>query len=317
MFLAGDQFTGPAVAVKTFQPLPVDELRRTSVLMTEVESDRPGETAFRGEIIIKARKGWRALDLKELWAYRELLWVLTMRDIKVRYKQTVLGFAWAIIQPVMMMVVFSIFFGRLAKMPSEGHAYPVFVYAALLPWTFFQNSVTSSSNSLVGSANLVSKVYFPRLIIPLSAVGGGLVDLLISTGVLLLLMLLYGVAFSVNLLAAPLLIAGVIFTALGVGTFLSALTVAYRDFRYVIPFMLQFWMFATPVVYPVSLVPDQWRWLYYLNPMAGLIEGFRSAFLARPFDFTALALSLAVAVALFTVGVAYFEKVERRFADII
>jgi lipopolysaccharide transport system permease protein len=285
--------------------------------MTEVASDRPAEGAFRDETIIKARTGWRALDLKELWAYRELLWVLTMRDIKVRYKQTVLGFAWAIIQPVMMMIVFSIFFGQLAKMPSEGCAYPVFVYAALLPWTFFQNSVGASSNSLVGSANLVSKVYFPRLIIPLSAVGGGLVDLLISTGVLLLLMVWYGVSFSLNLLAAPLLMGGVIFTALGIGTFLSALTVAYRDFRYVIPFMLQFWMFATPVVYPVSLVPGHWKWVYYLNPMAGLIEGFRSAFLARPFDFGALALSFVVAVALFVAGVAYFEKVERRFADII
>lgn len=287
------------------------------MVMTEVAPSSRAEPVSRSETIIRARKGWRALDLKELWAYRELLLVLTMRDIKVRYKQTVLGFAWAIIQPVMMMVVFSIFFGQLAKMPSEGCAYPVFVYAALLPWTFFQNSVGSSSNSLVGSANLVSKVYFPRLIIPLSAVGGGIVDLLISTCVLFLLMVWYGVGFSVHLLMAPVLMAGVIFTALGVGTFLSALTVAYRDFRYVIPFMLQFWMFATPVVYPVSLVPEHWRWAYYLNPMTGLIEGFRSSFLGRPFDFGSLGLSLLVAAALFILGVAYFEKVERRFADII
>lgn len=287
------------------------------MLMTEDVSDRPEESLFCRETIIKPRSGWRTLDLKELWAYRELLWVLTVRDIKVRYKQTVLGFAWAIIQPVMMMVVFSVFFGQLAKMPSEGIAYPVFVYAALLPWTFFQNSVGNSANSLIGSANLVSKVYFPRLIIPLSAVGAGLIDLLISTGVLFLLMLWYGVPFSLNLLAAPILMAGVIFTALGVGTFLSALTVAYRDFRYVVPFMLQFWMFATPVVYPASLVPGSWQWVYYLNPMAGLIEGFRSAFLGKPFDFVSLTLSLAVAIGLFTLGVAYFEKVERRFADII
>lgn len=267
--------------------------------------------------VIQPSRGWRVHDFRELWAYRELLLVLTARDVKVRYKQTVLGFAWAIIQPVMLMVVFSIFFGRLAEMPSDGHPYPIFVYAALLPWTFFANAIGTSSNSLIGSTQLVSKVYFPRLIIPLASVGGGLVDFAISAGVLLLLMLWYGVGWSLNLLAAPLLVAGVMFTALGVGTFLSALTVAYRDFRYVVPFMAQFWMFATPVVYPASLVPEGWRWLLYLNPMAGLIEGFRSAFLARPFDVPALAISLGVALVLFLGGVAYFEKVERRFADII
>jgi len=267
--------------------------------------------------IIEPKQGWRTLDFKELWAYRELLWVLTMRDVKVRYKQTALGFAWAIIQPVMMMVVFSIFFGRLAKVPSDGFPYPIFVYAGLLPWTFFANAIGTSGNSLVGSAQLVSKVYFPRLIIPLSSIGAGLVDFAIAAGVLLALMAWYGVGWSLNLLAAPLLTAGVVFIALGVGTFLSALTVAYRDFRYVIPFMVQFWMFATPVVYPASLVPEGWRWLLYLNPMAGLIEGFRSAFLARPFDVTAIALSLGVALILFLISVAYFEKVECRFADII
>lgn len=267
--------------------------------------------------VIEPQRGWRTLDLKELWAYRELLWVLTARDVKVRYKQTVLGFAWAIIQPVMLMIVFSIFFGRLAGMPSDGIPYPIFVYAALLPWTFFANAVSTSGNSLVGSAQLVGKVYFPRLIIPLSSVGAGLVDFAISACVLLLLMAWYGIGWSLNLLMAPLLVAGVAFIALGVGTFLSALTVAYRDFRYVVPFMIQFWMFATPVVYPASLVPEGWRWLLYLNPMAGLIEGFRSAFLDRPFDVPALALSLGVALVLFLIGIAYFEKVERRFADII
>jgi len=267
--------------------------------------------------IIEPIKGWRSLDLKELWAYRELLLVLTARDVRVRYKQTVLGFLWAIIQPVMLMIVFSIFFGRLAKMPSDGIPYPVFVYAALLPWTFFANAISTSGNSLVGSRQLVSKVYFPRLIIPLSSVGTGLVDFAISAGVLLILMAWYGVGWSLNLLAAPWLIAGVVFVALGVGTILSALTVTYRDFRYVIPFLVQFWMFATPVVYPASLVPENWRWLLYLNPMAGLIEGFRSAFLGRPFDIPALALSLGVAFVVFVAGVAYFEKVERRFADMI
>jgi lipopolysaccharide transport system permease protein len=267
--------------------------------------------------IIEPQSGWRLLDWKELWAYRELLYVLTMRDIKVRYKQTVLGFAWAIIQPVMMMVVFSIFFGRLAKIPSDGLPYPIFVYAALLPWTFFANSITNSANSLVGSANLVSKVYFPRLIIPLSSIGSGLVDFAIAAVILLLLMVYYAVSWTSNLLMVPILVACAALTALGVGTFLAALNVAYRDFRYVVPFLVQFWMFATPVVYPASLVPREWQWVLYLNPMAGVIEGFRSAFLGAPFDIPAMLVSLAIAAALFVAGTAYFGKVERRFADII
>jgi len=267
--------------------------------------------------IIEPQSGWRLLDWRELWAYRELLYVLTTRDIKVRYKQTALGFAWAIIQPVMMMVVFSIFFGRLAKMPSDGYPYPIFVYAALLPWTFFANSITNSANSLVGSANLVSKVYFPRLIIPLSSIGSGLVDFAIAGAILLLLMIYYGVSWTSNLLVAPILVAGGAFTALGVGTFLAALNVAYRDFRYVVPFLVQFWMFATPVVYPASLVPREWQWALYLNPMAGVIEGFRSAFLGSAFDVPGMLVSLVIAAILFAAGIAYFGKVERRFADII
>ncbi len=267
--------------------------------------------------VIEPVKGWRSLDFEELWAYRELLWVLTLRDIKVRYKQTALGFAWAIIQPAMMMIVFSIFFGGLAKMPSDGLPYPIFVYAGLLPWTFFANAITNSGNSLVGSANLISKVYFPRLVVPLSSIGGGLADFAIASAVLLLLMVYYGAGWSLNLLMVPVLVLGVVFIALGAGTFLSALNVAYRDFRYVIPFMAQFWMFATPVVYPASLVPEGWRWALYLNPMAGFVEGFRAAFLGRPFDMGALAISLGAALLLFIAGVAYFEKVERRFADIV
>jgi lipopolysaccharide transport system permease protein len=267
--------------------------------------------------IIKPLRGWRLLDWRELWAYRELLYVLTMRDIRVRYKQTVLGFAWAIIQPMMMMVVFSIFFGHLAQIPSDGHPYPIFVYAALLPWSFFSNSITSSANSVVGSANLVSKVYFPRLIIPLSSVGSGLVDFAIATTILLLLMIYYGVSWTFNLLIVPLLVAEVVLTALGVGTFLAALNVAYRDFRYVIPFMVQFWLFATPVVYPASIVPPQWQWTLYLNPMAGVVEGFRSAFLGQSFDASLLLISLVVSTILFGAGITYFQKVERRFADVI
>jgi lipopolysaccharide transport system permease protein len=267
--------------------------------------------------IIKPQTGWRALDLRELWAYRELLWVLTLRDVKVRYKQTVLGFAWAVIQPVMMMVVFSIFFGQLAQMPSDDYPYPIFVYAALLPWTFFQTAISGSANSVVGSANLITKVYFPRLVIPLSSIGSALVDFFIAAAVLLLLMVYYGVGGSLNLLAAPFLVLGVIFTALGVGASLAALNAAYRDFRYVIPFMIQFWMFATPVIYPVSLVPAHWQWALYLNPMAGIIEGFRSVFLGKPFDLIALAISMLTATAILLIGVSYFERNERRFADLI
>lgn len=267
--------------------------------------------------VIEPQTGWRSLDLRELWAYRELLWVLTGRDIKVRYRQTVLGVAWALIQPLATMLLFSLVFGRLAKIPSDGLPYPIFVYAGLLPWTFFAGAISSSSNSLVGQQHLISKVYFPRLIIPLSSIGTGLIDFAISSSILLVMMTWYGIGWSFNLLAVPLLILAVVFIALGVGTFLSALTVTYRDFRYVIPFMVQFWMYATPVVYPASLFPEKWQWLLYLNPMAGLIEGFRSAFLDRPFDVAGIAISMAVATALFLLGVMYFEKMERRFADII
>jgi len=267
--------------------------------------------------VIEPPKGWRMLDWRELWAYRELLWVLTARDIKVRYKQTVLGAAWAIIRPVTTMVIFSIVFGQLAKMPSDGYPYPVFVYAGLLPWTFFAGAIAASGQSLVGSSQLISKVYFPRLIIPLASVGTGVVDMLIATSILLLMMMWWGMAWSTNLLFTPLLIAGLLLTALGVGTLLSALTVAYRDFAHLTPFLVQVWMYVTPVIFPVSIVPEKWLWLMYLNPMTGIVEGFRSAFLGRPFDGTGLAISFGLAAMFFVIGVAYFEKVERRFADII
>jgi len=268
-------------------------------------------------IRIEPRAGRLRIDLRELWEYRELLWILALRDIKVRYKQTVLGVLWAILQPLTAMAIFSVVFGRLARLPSDGLPYPLFVFAALLPWTFFANAVTNSGNSLIGSANLVSKVYFPRLVIPLAAAGGVLLDFAVSSAILLLLMLFYGVGWSLNLLAAPLLVLALGFIALGVGTLLSALNVAYRDFRYVIPFLVQVWMFATPVVYPASLVPEDWRWLLYVNPMAGVVEGFRSAFLGLPFDIEGLGISFAIGAALFMAGVLHFNRVERRFADII
>jgi lipopolysaccharide transport system permease protein len=267
--------------------------------------------------VIEPSRGWRMLDLGELWAYRELLWVLTRRDVRVRYRQTVLGAGWAIIRPVLTMVIFTVLFGRLAQMPSEGFPYPIFVYSALLPWTFFAAALASAGGSVVGSANLIRKVYFPRLIVPLSSIGAGLVDLAISTLVLLAMMVWYGVGWTWHLALAPLLLVAVVFTALGVGTVLAAASVSYRDIHHLTPFLIQIWMFLTPVIYPTSLVPERWRWLLYLNPMTGLIDGFRSAFLGKPFDLAALATSAAVSVVLFVVGIAYFERVERRFADVI
>lgn len=295
-------------------------LTQNSASKKDLTSDTTAKEEFFGHqhiTVIEPQKGWRTLDLKELWAYRELLYVLAQRDIKVRYKQTVLGVAWAVIQPLTTMLLFTLIFGRLAKIPSDGLPYPIFVYAALLPWTFFANAISTSGNSLVGQQHLISKVYFPRLIIPLSSIGTGLTDFAISAVIMLLLMIYYDVGWTLNLLALPLLIIAVFFIALGVGTLLSALTVSYRDFRFVIPFMVQFWMFATPVVYPASLFPEQWRWVLYINPMAGLIEGFRSAFLGLPFDLPGISISMSVAVVIFLLGIFYFEKMERRFADII
>lgn len=267
--------------------------------------------------VIVPPSGWRMVDLRRLWACRELVGVLAARDIKVRYRQTVLGSAWVILQALATTGIFTVIFGRLAKIPSEGYPYAMFVYAALLPWTFFGNAVHASANSLVGSAALLGKVYFPRLVVPIASIGSGLVDLAVSTAVLLLLLPLFGVGWTAGLLAVPFLTAAVAVTALGVGILFSALIVAYRDFRNVVSYLMQLWLFATPVVYPVGLIPAKWQWLLHLNPMAGLVEGFRAAFLGKPFDGPSLAISVATGTALLAVGVAYFEKSEARFADII
>jgi lipopolysaccharide transport system permease protein len=267
--------------------------------------------------VIEPPAGWRAVDWSELWEYRELLWVMTTRDIKVRYKQTVIGAGWAVIRPLLTMILFTVIFGKFAKMPSDGLPYPIFVYSALLPWTFFSTAVSAGAQSLVGAATLLSKVYFPRLIIPMASIGGALADLLVSSGFLLLMMAWYGVGWSVQLLLAlPLLVLLVMVTA-GVGTLLSAVTVTYRDFTHITPFLVQLWMYATPVVFPLSVVPERWRWLLYLNPMTGIVEGFRAALLGKPIDLVALASSFAWAVVLLTAAIVYFERVERRFADII
>ncbi|MGB5708508.1 MAG: ABC transporter permease [Arenicellales bacterium] len=267
--------------------------------------------------VIRPIKGWKKLNLVELWEYRELLLAFCVRDIKIRYKQTVLGAAWAILQPLVTMLIFSIIFGRLAGIPSDGFPYPVFVYSGLLPWMLFSNAISSSSGSMVGSAHMVSKIYFPRVVIPFSAVGSGLVDFAVSACILLLLMFVYDVPWTWQLIVTPVLLTGVILVALGVGTALSALTVSYRDFRYVVPFMVQIWMYLTPVVYPLGFIPEKWRWLLYLNPLTGYIEGFRSVFLGKPFDFVGISSAVILTMFVFLGGLKYFRKVEQRFADVI
>lgn len=267
--------------------------------------------------VIKPGRKLASLNLKELWAYRELIWVMAMRDIKVRYKQTTLGVLWAVLQPFLMMVIFTIVFSRTGMVASGNVPYPVFVYAALVPWLFFANAVGSCGNSLVGSAHLIGKIYFPRLIIPLSSIGALVLDFAAATAVMIGIMIYYGVPLSSSWLALPLLLIALSFCALGVGTLLAALTVTYRDFRYVIPFMLQIWMFATPVIYPARSIPEKWLWLIQLNPLTGLIEGFRAAYLGQAFDMAALGSSIGISLVLLLAGVAYFERVERRFADII
>lgn len=269
-------------------------------------------------IVVKPSKGWISLKFKELWEYRELLYFLTWRDIKVRYKQTVLGAAWAIIQPFFTMVVFSLFFGKLAKVPSDGIPYPIFAYAALVPWTFFANGLSQSANSLVGSANLIKKVYFPRLVVPISSVISGVFDFMLAFVVLLGMMLYYGIFPTVNIVWLPFFLLLTLITSLGVGLWLSALNVQFRDVRYTVPFLTQFWLFATPIAYPSSLLSEPWRTLYGINPMVGVVEGFRWALLGTD---TApgpiIIVSTLAALTLLVGGAFYFKRMERTFADVV
>ena len=268
--------------------------------------------------MIRPSKGWVSLKLDELWEYRELLYFLTWRDIKVRYKQTVLGAAWAIIQPFFTMIVFSLFFGQLAGIPSDGIPYPIFSYAALVPWTFFATGLSSSSNSLVGSANLLKKVYFPRLTIPIATVLSGVIDFVLAFIVLLGMMLFYGIVPTINVIWLPLLLMLALITSLGVGLWLSAMNVQFRDVRYTIPFITQFWLFATPIAYPSSLLSEPWRTLYAINPMVGVVEGFRWALLGTD---TApgpiIIVSALAALTLLVSGAYYFRRMEKTFADVV
>jgi lipopolysaccharide transport system permease protein len=267
--------------------------------------------------VIEPRSGWIPIDWRELWDYRELLGFLVWRDIKVRYKQTVLGAAWAILQPLTTMIMFTMLFGRWAKMPSDGIAYPVFAFAALLPWTFFSNAISAAAVSLVGNTHLISKVYFPRLLISLSSIGTGLVDFAIALAVMFGLCAVYGVAPSANVFMLPVIMVMAIALAAGVGALLAALCGMYRDIRFVVPLLLQLWMFASPVIYPLGLVPLQWRRLYVLNPMAGIVDGFRAAIVGAPFSWDALVSAAIGSAVIAWAGLSYFRRVERRVADLI
>ena len=268
-------------------------------------------------VVIQPSKRWSTLSLKDIWAYRELLFFLTWRDVKVRYKQTALGAAWAILQPLFMMVIFTIFFGRLAGVGSSGIPYPLFALAGLVPWTFFANAITASGNSLVGSAHLITKVYFPRLIVPAAAMLAGLVDFLLAFVLLCVLMVYYRVTLTVQILFLPVLVLMTALFSLGVGTWMSALNVKYRDVRFALPFLIQLWLFVSSVILPSSSIPPKYRWLLLLNPMSGIIEGYRSALFGLPFDWPALSIAAVLTLLTLIYAIFAFARVERSFADII
>jgi len=268
--------------------------------------------------VIRPSNGWAALNLRDLWTYRELILFLTWRDLKVRYKQTLLGASWAVLQPFLTMVVFSIFFGGLAEVPSDGVPYPIFSYTALIPWTLFSKALQDASRSLVASSHMITKVYFPRMILPLASVMAGLVDFMIAFVVLLGMMIYFDIFPTGNIWTLPLFLLLALITAVGVSFWLSALNVLYRDIGYVLPFLTQFWMFITPIAYPSSMVPEQWQALYAVNPMTGVVEGFRWALLGtgQPSGTMAIVSSL-VALLLLVSGMFYFKRMERMFADMV
>jgi lipopolysaccharide transport system permease protein len=270
------------------------------------------------ETVVEGGDSWARLNLRELWEYRELTYFLAWREIKVRYKQTVIGIAWTLLQPLLTMVVFTIFFGRLGRIPSDGVAYPIFSLAALVPWTFFANGVTQSANSLVANANLLKKVYFPRLAIPISSVLSGAIDFCVAFILLLILMVVYGAYPTPNVIFVPLFLGLAVVASLGAGLWLSALNVNYRDVRYVLPFFTQLWMLATPIAYPSSLLPEPWRSIYGLNPMAGVVEGFRWSLLGVGNSPGGLVwVSAAVSLFLLVSGALYFRQMERTFSDTV
>jgi lipopolysaccharide transport system permease protein len=283
-----------------------------------VAGDNPPGIENRVHVHIEPSKGWVSLRLGELWNYRELFYFFIWRDIKIRYKQTVLGASWAVIQPLFTMVIFSLFFGRLANVPSDGIPYPIFSYAGLVPWTFFANGLLQSSNSLVNNSNMLKKIYFPRLILPISSVFAGIVDFVLAFLVLLLMMAFYRIYPTGNIIWLPLFLLLALVTSLGVGFWFSAMNAQFRDIRYIVPFVVQAWLFITPIAYPSSLLSEPWKTLYGLNPMAGVVEGFRWALLGtdtEPGSMTAV--SAIVAVVLLISGAYYFRRMEKSFADVM
>ena len=286
------------------------------------KAELPGKTTPLPDkplFVIERSSSWRPVNLSEFWAARELLYFLIWRDVKVRYKQTLLGVLWVIIQPLVMILIFTLFFGRLAHIDAhtDGIPYPIFAFAGLLPWTFFANALNSGSNSLVSSTHLITKIYFPRTIIPAAAVMAGLVDFALAGIILGAMMIYYRLAVTVTLLLLPLLIALMVLLALGVGMILSALNVKYRDVRHALPFLVQIWMFASPVIYPSTIVPERWRWILALNPMTGIIEGFRASLFGRPIEWGLLAASAAVILAILVCSTFAFRRMEKSFADVI
>lgn len=268
-------------------------------------------------VLIESEESGVQLNLGDLWAYRELLYFLTMRDIKVRYKQTLMGAVWVVLQPLMTMLIFTLIFNKFARLDTKGIPYPFFAYSGLLLWTFFSNAVTSGTYSLVNNSHLVTKVYFPRVFIPAAAVGAGLVDLGIASLLLIALAIYYGVSPSWGALLLPLIILLAAMLAFGTGMLVSALTVKYRDLRHALPFIMQFWMFASPVIYPTSIVPEQWRWILLVNPMTGILEGFRAALTGQALDWTMVSVSAVAATSLLAVAFYVFRGLEDTFADVI
>ena len=312
---------GSGEGVDALGQIEVEAVSETGGVAATVEPGTGGRAASNAgdrkqQTIIRPRSGWIPVDWRELWEFRELLYFLIWRDVKVRYKQTVLGLAWAVLQPVFSMLVFTVIFGKFAKIPSEDLPYAVFCYAGLLPWTFFSASVTHGGQSLVNQQNLLTKIYLPRLFVPAASVGGGLVDLLVSFGVYAVILAIYQIVPSWQVVFLPILVLLTVLAALGFAFALAALTVAYRDFRYVVPFMIQALMYLSPVVYPVSIVPAKYHWLLAINPMAGIIDGYRSAILGKPWNPTTLSVSTASTLAVFLFGLFHFRRTERKFADI-
>ncbi len=268
-------------------------------------------------IVIEPSRSWLSVNFRELWAYRELLYFLTWRDVKVRYKQAAFGAAWAILQPLFLMLIFTIFYGRLAGIDTGAVPYPLFAYSGLVLWTFFASAVTNSSNSLVGNANLISKVYFPRMIVPAAAVCACIIDFVLAFLLLVVLMFYYGVAPTASLLMLPVLVVMTTLFALGVGTWLSALNVKYRDIRFALPFIVQLWLFVSSVIVPSTVVPEKWRWLLAFNPMSSFVEGFRAALFGYAFDRRALVVASVITLAVVLYSALEFRRMERGFADLI